>query len=326
MSGTDNPQSAHPASAPVAGWYADPDGVADRLRYWDGSRWTSHFHPPAAAPAHAAGSGAARKQARSLTPFAVAAVAGLVLACVTEVLTIKAGTDARGIIGDMLAGRGVTLEDVNRVDGQIDSVTRTGYISFAIGIFTFIPWFFVARANLDRFRVKGTRYGAGWAIAGWFIPIAALFIPKQVADDILRGSRAAAARQASVTAASVPGYVHLWWALWLGSIAANVGSHIMVRVAEDRVILSQGDAFGVLGSVYDAMTVALVACALSLGAALFAILMVFRVTSTQEEAADGPVQTAEHQPRQQATSTPISVPQPVSSGTSQSPPGWTGPL
>jgi hypothetical protein len=322
MSASDHPE----ASVPVPGWYADPAAVPDRLRYWDGARWTSHYHPPVASQLATPTGGPGRKQARSLTPFAVAAVAGLVLAGVTEILTIKAGTDARGLVGDMLAGRIITLEDVNRTDHQIDSVTRTGYISFAIGIFTFIPWFFVARANLDRLRVKGARYGAGWAVAGWFIPVAALFIPKQVADDILRGSRAAAARQASVNAASVPGYVHLWWALWLGSIAANVGSHIMIRVAENRVILSQSDAFGVLGSVYDAMTVALVACALSLGAALFAILMVFRVTSTQEEAVTGPVQTAKPTPRQQATSTLINVAQPVSSGTSQSPPGWNGPV
>ncbi|KAA6212559.1 DUF2510 domain-containing protein [Streptomyces albofaciens JCM 4342] len=28
-----------------AGWYADPQGTPDRLRWWDGSRWTEHTHP-----------------------------------------------------------------------------------------------------------------------------------------------------------------------------------------------------------------------------------------------------------------------------------------
>ncbi|MEF3114646.1 phospholipid scramblase-related protein [Streptomyces chrestomyceticus] len=27
-----------------AGWYADPQGTPDRLRWWDGSRWTEHTH------------------------------------------------------------------------------------------------------------------------------------------------------------------------------------------------------------------------------------------------------------------------------------------
>jgi Protein of unknown function (DUF2510) len=29
---------------PPAGWYADPDGGAGRMRYWDGTRWTEHRH------------------------------------------------------------------------------------------------------------------------------------------------------------------------------------------------------------------------------------------------------------------------------------------
>lgn len=35
------------------GWYQDPQGPADSLRYWDGERWTEHrqLHPAAAEPA-----------------------------------------------------------------------------------------------------------------------------------------------------------------------------------------------------------------------------------------------------------------------------------
>ncbi|WP_031055714.1 phospholipid scramblase-related protein [Streptomyces ochraceiscleroticus] len=28
-----------------AGWYADPQGTPDQLRWWDGARWTEHTHP-----------------------------------------------------------------------------------------------------------------------------------------------------------------------------------------------------------------------------------------------------------------------------------------
>jgi uncharacterized RDD family membrane protein YckC len=46
-----------PRSAPE-GWYPDPDGPPDRLRWWDGERWTEHrrtdesapFAPPVAPP------------------------------------------------------------------------------------------------------------------------------------------------------------------------------------------------------------------------------------------------------------------------------------
>jgi hypothetical protein len=33
---------------PPAGWYADPEGEAGAMRYWDGTRWTEHRHRPAA--------------------------------------------------------------------------------------------------------------------------------------------------------------------------------------------------------------------------------------------------------------------------------------
>ena len=29
----------------IAGWYPDPHGAPQLLRYWDGSRWTEHTHP-----------------------------------------------------------------------------------------------------------------------------------------------------------------------------------------------------------------------------------------------------------------------------------------
>lgn len=29
---------------PPAGWYADPEGGAGRMRYWDGAKWTEHRH------------------------------------------------------------------------------------------------------------------------------------------------------------------------------------------------------------------------------------------------------------------------------------------
>ncbi|MFF8593773.1 phospholipid scramblase-related protein [Streptomyces sp. NPDC015220] len=34
-----------------AGWYADPHGAAQTLRYWDGSQWTEHTHAEHQAPA-----------------------------------------------------------------------------------------------------------------------------------------------------------------------------------------------------------------------------------------------------------------------------------
>jgi hypothetical protein len=58
-----------------AGWYADPAG-SDRLRWWDGTRWTDHLaDAPAAAPAAAAAEPAAAPAPGHVAPEAPAAPA-----------------------------------------------------------------------------------------------------------------------------------------------------------------------------------------------------------------------------------------------------------
>ncbi|WP_030671117.1 phospholipid scramblase-related protein [Streptomyces rimosus] len=51
-----------------AGWYADPQGTPDQLRWWDGSRWTEHTHPGQQAQAPAQNQGQAAQQAPAQVP------------------------------------------------------------------------------------------------------------------------------------------------------------------------------------------------------------------------------------------------------------------
>ena len=47
---------------PPSGWYPDPYGVPELLRWWDGSTWTHHTHADAAADTDGGGSAAAAQQ------------------------------------------------------------------------------------------------------------------------------------------------------------------------------------------------------------------------------------------------------------------------
>jgi uncharacterized protein YxjI len=49
-----------------AGWYADPHGAPDLLRYWDGAQWTQHTHP---APQAAQPRQAPQPQPAQAAPF-----------------------------------------------------------------------------------------------------------------------------------------------------------------------------------------------------------------------------------------------------------------
>ena len=63
--------------------------------------------------------------------------------------------------------------------GQTALVVVTGAV--------FIAWFYGMYKNL-RAMGRGTRYGTGWAIGGWFVPFLGFWRPKQIADEIYRSS------------------------------------------------------------------------------------------------------------------------------------------
>lgn len=76
---------------PQPGWYADPDGTPERLRWWDGTRWTENIHggPQADSPV------ATRR--RGPWPWiALALVAGLL---VTVGFGLGTGLLGQGMIG-----------------------------------------------------------------------------------------------------------------------------------------------------------------------------------------------------------------------------------
>ncbi|MFC8919566.1 protein kinase [Streptomyces sp. NPDC057116] len=71
-----------------------------------------------------------------------------------------------------------------------------------------LVWFSRVRATAEKFAPGRLRYDPSMAVIGWFIPIANLFLPKQIADDVWHasspGRRPAPAR-----------VLNAWWALWL---------------------------------------------------------------------------------------------------------------
>ncbi|MFD8531643.1 protein kinase [Streptosporangium canum] len=72
-------------------------------------------------------------------------------------------------------------------------------------------WFFRVRVVAERLAPGRLRYRPSMAVYGWFIPIANLWLPKQIADDIWHASSPPG--RGGTTAPA--GLLHTWWALWL---------------------------------------------------------------------------------------------------------------
>lgn len=98
----------------------------------------------------------------------------------------------------------------------IASLQGLTYLATVTG---FLVWFHRAYTNLHALGMEPLRFRAGWAVGGWFVPILNLVRPKQIMNDIWRGSdpAAPASNDGAWHRAPVPALLHLWWGLFLMS-------------------------------------------------------------------------------------------------------------
>jgi hypothetical protein len=106
-----------------------------------------------------------------------------------------------------------------------------GFLGYAVTGVLFIIWFFQAyRAAASRGATTPT-WASGWAIGGWFIPLANFVIPKLVMNEVDRMSNPQAGdppigdRWRSLPRLEAS---DMWWALFvLGSVTTAIGSNVL---------------------------------------------------------------------------------------------------
>lgn len=160
----------------------------------------------------------------------------------------------------IIAGEEVTDAEATANDNRQGTIGLVQLALFIAAAVVFIRWMHAAYRNLDLVAPGERRYGAGWAIGSWFVPILNLFRPKQIVNDIWRaGGRDNADAQ--------PGWLLLgWWLLFLlSSWVVNAGARDYIN-AETAEEIKTGS---ILYFVSDAMSVV---------CAILAILIVRRAT------------------------------------------------
>lgn len=142
---------------------------------------------------------------------------------------------------------------------------------------TFIVWFFKS-ARLSAVLAPGRqRMSPGWAIGGWFVPIAYLVLPRLVAGDIWRAAQPLA--QAPVRKPRTL-LVTFWWITFALSQLTFALTYLPLAMLVQHSNEIGDDTSAVVSAGW--FVVAFVVGALRIAAAVLGILMVRRLTSRQQ--------------------------------------------
>ena len=198
-----------------------------------------------------------------------------------RILVVVVAVDVVAILSGLAEYRLLTsgnysLEAAEANDARQGIVALTQVALFVAATVFFIRWFHRAYTNLPRLGSEYLRYRGGWAIGAWFVPILNLFRPKQIANDIWRGSAPTLPRHAGNSWYDGPKPALLaWW--WAAFVVTNLVSNTALRLslsAEELIELRRA-------------TVAyLIADAVGVVAGLLAIRVVARLTERQEARAE----------------------------------------
>jgi hypothetical protein len=262
-----------------AQWAPDPYRRHE-LRYWNGREWTEHVSD------HGVQS---TDVVRSASPGAVWApprlemlppdarwrpVNGLKTALVLLFgATIVAVVAAMGslvnrvhVVNDLEDAIRVTPSLQQRATDADDAVSVASVVVLALVIATgvvFIIWQWRTAKNAEALGRTGARYGPGWSIGGWFIPIGNLWIPVSIIQGFWRASSPGSTPGMRWRDAPRSALIGWWWALFLISgVFGRVGN-------------PGGDSFD---EVRTSDQVLLVGYVFTAGAALLAAVVVVKLT------------------------------------------------
>ena len=178
------------------------------------------------------------------------------------------------LLGRIESGEFVSDSEADANDirqGVIALVELAFFVATAV---VFLMWFSRAYRNVERLGARPLRFSGGWAIGAWFVPFLNLWRPKQIANDIWRGSDPALPRPAGPGAwrdGAIPGLLFgVWRFLWLFS-GVTSGPGLFGGESIDEL---QTQSIGYL--VSDTLTAA---------AAALCAVVVSRITERQEQRA-----------------------------------------
>src|SRR5207247_3641963 len=106
------------------------------------------------------------------------------LAALVDVVAIGAGGAEHSMLSRGLAA--LTVDDLHAIDARNQAIGIAQVVVLALAAIAFLRWLHRAHRNVVELGATDLRCGPGWAVGIWFVPIANLWRPKQVIDEVWR--------------------------------------------------------------------------------------------------------------------------------------------
>ncbi|MFM7271673.1 MAG: DUF4328 domain-containing protein [Actinomycetes bacterium] len=270
-----------PRGAPAPGWYPDPSGQFAH-RYWDGTSWTGYvdvegrtaWSPPGATrPTPPVGT-----VRRPRSTAGLAAALGVVLGVAAGALGALVLALAHRIAVSVIWERWNESRDPSPLYRRLDLADGlvTG-VEIVLGLLTIAvlallaTWMWRIAANARDAGRWRSRLAPGWAIGGWFVPLASLVLPCTVTRACWRATEPTDGTPSTRESGRVVGW---WWGTWVaGLLLVSLGGKVDTRTATSYLELRVSDTVEAAGA------------GVLLAAALLLRVVVRRITDRQRSLA-----------------------------------------
>ncbi|MGW0660035.1 DUF4328 domain-containing protein [Streptodolium elevatio] len=209
---------------------------------------------------------------------AVSILLGVVAAI--DVLSAIAFFRRASLFGDLRDGRLFAFSEADDADDLVEaSLGLLGFGALATAI-VFMIWFHRARSNTEAWYAPQATMSKGWAIGGWFIPLANYVIPMIVANDTWKRSDPQPAGPMGRPAGKA-----LLWAWWIVFGLSGILFSISFGVRETKEDVEDGEVsyLDYIDGGETGDNLAGVSSLLRIAAAVLAILVVQKITKWQSQ-------------------------------------------
>ncbi|MET9464564.1 DUF4328 domain-containing protein [Streptomyces sp. NPDC006544] len=202
------------------------------------------------------------------------------LLCVCAALALAAsgiGLYAWKLRGDLVADpRDSVRESLEVADSSLVPIGAWQLLTGLATAVVFLVWFYRVRCNGQVFRPDGFSQSTGWAVGGWFVPLANLFFPYRTAREIWDASTQHAPDGSYRPTSGA--LVIAWWLTFVGGRTLDFLSSRKSLAAETAEAVRDADLFAAMADLT------------TFGAAVLAVLFVRKLTAMQRvKAARGPI-------------------------------------